>query len=193
MSITWVILSCGCSAKDIVVATQAVFQIGLLGHGKDDHVALAGETFGEYARSHDAGLVVVGADEQQALAGGSIGVDGNHRHALGDGGIDVVVQEVRGAGGDEDAAGLLLEHVLELLVLGLGIISIGTHELGFDMHLGRRMVEAGGGLLPVGDFDIGGDEKVLFLHVVLRAAAVQEQQQQNGRQKRDRPRHRLLL
>jgi hypothetical protein len=44
---------------------------------------------------HPASSVMVGADEEQALAVGSVGVDGNHRHALGDGGIDVVVREVR--------------------------------------------------------------------------------------------------
>jgi hypothetical protein len=62
-----------------------------------------------------------------------------------------------------------------------------------DMHLGRGAVETGGGFLPVGDLGISGDEKVLFLHVVLRAAAVYERQQQNGRQKRYEAGHELLL
>ena len=148
--------------EDIGVATQAVFQIGLLGYGEDDHVALAGETFGEHARTHDAGLIVVGANKEQALAVGSIRVDGDHRHALGDGGIDVLVQEARGAGGDQDAGGLLLEYVLELLVLALGVVSLGAHKFCMDMHLGAGAVETGGGFLPVGDLGISGDEKILF-------------------------------
>src|ERR1019366_9328022 len=160
--------------EDIGVATQAVFQIGLLGYGEDDHVALAGETFGDYARTHDAGLIVVGADKEQALAVGSVRVDGDHRHALGDGGIDILVQEARGTGGDQDAGGLLLEDVLELLVLGLGVVGLGAYEFGMDMHLGGGAVETGGGFLPIGDFGISGNEKVLFLHVVLRAAAAHE-------------------
>jgi hypothetical protein len=45
------------------------------------------------------------------------------------------------------------------------------------MQLGRRVVEAG--LLPKGTLILA--ETVLFLHVVLSAAAVQERQQQNGR------------
>jgi hypothetical protein len=53
-----------------------------------------------------------------------------------------------------------------------------------DMHLGRGAVETSGGFLPVGNLGISGDEKILFLHLVLGAAsAVYERQQQNGRQK----------
>src|ERR1019366_9790576 len=77
--------------ENIGVATQAVFQISLLGDGEDHHVALAAETFGDHARAHDADLVVVGADKEQALAVGFVGIDGNHRHALTDGGIYVFV------------------------------------------------------------------------------------------------------
>src|SRR5215470_10066900 len=99
--------------------------------------------------------MVVGADEKQALACRSIGVEGDNRDAGLHGLIDVVEQEGRGGDVNQDASGLFSNSLLQGLLFGFDIVALRTNEARADVQSGSRVVESGTGLLPIRNLDIG--------------------------------------
>src|SRR5450755_1585659 len=75
--------------KAVVVAMQAVLQIGLLWHGKNHHVAFALQLRHGHLSAHQTRSVIVGSYEGQPLARGRVGIDRDYRDALSNRGIDI--------------------------------------------------------------------------------------------------------
>ena len=64
------------------------------------------------------------------------------------------------ARGNQDAGGLLPEHVAEFLLLGLGVEGVGPRDFGANPQLPCGSDQAGGGVLPVGDLHVGDDQEI---------------------------------
>jgi hypothetical protein len=163
----------------IVVAVQALFQVGLLGHGEDDDIAFALQLLDDQLRAHHAGFVIVGSDEGEPFAGGGVGIDGHDGDALADSGIDIGLHDGGIRDGNHDAGGfnLLGENVLEEFVLRFGVEIIGSHHFGLYAQLLGGVHQAGTGALPVGDLDVGRHQPVLFGRGVRGTAAPSEPRQ----------------
>ena len=152
----------GVFAEDVHVALEALIEIGLAGHGEEDDVAMAVEGLDEGLAAEASELKIVGADEEEALGVGGVGVHGDDGDAGGDGGVNLGRHELGVGDGDEDAGGFFSDSGAEFLDLCGGVVSIGPHELAFDALFAGGFSEAGVGGLPVGQLDVGGDEDITF-------------------------------
>ena len=123
----------------VFVAVQALGQITLPGDREDHDVALALQLLDQHLGAHDAGFVVVRPDEQQSLGAGRVRVDGDHRYALRDGGVNVRAQHGGIAHRNQDARGLLAQDALELVAFRLRIVGIRAHHFGFHLQLHRGL------------------------------------------------------
>ena len=65
-------LDVGRAVERVLVAALTILEIGLAGHGENNHVAFALEFLGQALSSDEACLVAVGADKKEPLAGGRI-------------------------------------------------------------------------------------------------------------------------
>src|SRR5215469_8987684 len=74
-------LNSGIILKNIFVASEPLLQIGLLGHRVEDDVSLAVQLLCESLAAKNTSLHVVGADEVEPFALGSIGIDGKNRYS----------------------------------------------------------------------------------------------------------------
>ena len=149
------IFICGEALQRIAIAAQTLFQIGLLGNGKHDHIPLAVQFLGQPLASNLAGMIVVGADEEKPLAGGRVRVHRDYRNAGGDGAIDIVLHHGRVGHRDQDPAGFALHRLLQRFLLSLGIVGVRTRELGTHLELLGRLKQTGRAGLPVRNFDVG--------------------------------------
>ena len=67
------------SFKDVLIALQALIQIGLAGHAEEDDIALSSEFVYHAMAAETTGLKIIGSDEVKAMAVGSVRVDGDDR------------------------------------------------------------------------------------------------------------------
>jgi len=88
-------LDSGILAEREFVAIQPFHQVRLSWHGEDHDVTLTVDLLGRHTASHHARLVVVGANEQQPLTAGRVGVQRDHRNSRADGCVDVALQKRR--------------------------------------------------------------------------------------------------
>ena len=170
-------LDSGEGGEGILVSLEALVEVGLTDIGEEDDVALAVELGGDALAAKATGLKIVGADEEEAVALGRVGVQGDDRDTGGDGLIDFGGEHGTVADGDEDASGLGGYDILELGDFSLGIEGVRTAHVDGDAVLGGRSLQAREGSLPVGNLDIGGDEVVT---ITLAVAGASGEQRQNG-------------
>src|SRR6266853_4638048 len=83
-------LDVGRAVERVFVSALTFLQIGLAGHGENNHVAFALEFLRQALSSGEAGLVVVGANEKEPLAGGCVRVDRDYGDASGHGLVNTV-------------------------------------------------------------------------------------------------------
>ena len=79
ISTTRVILISGVLASASLYPREAILQVVLIRHSEEDDVALALEFLNQALSAGKSGAVVIGPDEEEALALGSVRVDGNNR------------------------------------------------------------------------------------------------------------------
>src|SRR6185312_15896802 len=122
-------------------------------------------------------MVVVGSNEEQALAGRRIRVHRDHWDAGRDGAIDVILHERRIRHRHQDSGGFALHGLLERLLLRLGVVGVRTREFGTHFELHRSLEQSCPAGLPVWNLDIGGNQVVLLIGIVTGSAADQKNQQ----------------
>src|SRR6266446_654329 len=172
-------LDVGRAIECVFVSALTLLQIGLAGHGENNHVAFALQFLGKALSSREAGLVVVGADEKEPLAGGCVRVDRDYRDARGHSLIDAVFEQSGIGNGQEDARGFLLHRLIQSVALSLGVVRLWTHEANANLRRLSRLAKTSPGSLPIRDMQIGRYEKVIFVGVV-RRATTEKSYQQNG-------------
>ena len=150
--------------KAVVVAAQPLFQIALLGHTEDHHVAFTLQLLHRQLRAHQTRFVIVGSYEGQPLARGRVGIHGDHRDVLANRGVDIRLHHRRIRNGNHDARrlDLLGQHPLEGIVLRLGIERVRSHHLRLHAHLLGRAQQSRIGALPVGDLDVGRHQPIFL-------------------------------
>ena len=79
--------------ESVFIAAQAVLQVRLVGHGEDDDVAFAVQFLRQSLTAGEARLIVICPDEEQALARGRVGIQGDDGNACGDGLVDAVFEQ----------------------------------------------------------------------------------------------------
>ena len=162
-------------SERILVAVEALVEIGLARHSEKNDIAFAAELLDESLTAEAPGLTIVGADEVEAAAVRGIRIDRDEGNARVDSGVDFGLQQLLVGYGDEDAGGFESDNRSKFFDLGLRI------EGGWPTHIGMHaveagdLVEAGGGGLPVGEFDVRSNE------VVVLGAAVPGASRKRGR------------
>src|SRR6266446_6785335 len=141
----------GGAIKRVFVSALTLLQIGLAGHGENNHVAFALKFVGQTLSSGEAGLVVVGADEKEPLAGGCVRVDRDYRDARGHSLIDAVFEQSGIGNGQEDARGFLLHRLIQSVALSLGVVGLWTHEANANLRRLSRLGKTSPGSLPIRD------------------------------------------
>src|ERR1700730_15061547 len=154
-------LDVGRAIERVFVSALTLLQIGLAGHGENDHVAFALEFLGQTLSSGEAGLVVVGADEKEPLAGGRVRVDRDYGDARGHGFINAVFEQSGVGHGQEDARGLLLHRLIQSVALSVGVVGLGTHETDANLRRLGGLGKARAGSLPIRDLKDGGYETTM--------------------------------
>ena len=72
---------------------MTILQVGLSGHGENDNIALALEFLRQALPPNKTGLVVVGTDEKEPLAGRCIRVHCDHGNTRGHRLVNAVFEE----------------------------------------------------------------------------------------------------
>src|SRR5579872_7225019 len=165
------------AGERVFVAAQTILQVRLVGHGEDDHVALALQLLRQAKSAGESRLIIVGTDEEQALARWSIGVNRDDRDAGRDRLVDAVFQYSRIGYTEQDAGRLLLHSLVQRIAFSLWIVGLRPDEIGANLELRCGVGEASSGSLPVGHLQIGGDQNVVFGGVMSAAAAERSRQQ----------------
>jgi hypothetical protein len=174
----------GIAGEGFAVAAKAVGKVGLFGDREEDDIAFLFELLRETLAAHEASLVVIRPYKEEALAGGGVGVEGDDGDAGSDGLVDVEGKKGRLGNVHENAGGFLADGLLQSLLLSFGIVGRRSQDFGVDLELGRGVGESGGGLAPVGDLEIVGDEDVFLGSVV--TVAGQEREQEDEEHERTR-------
>ena len=116
-------------------------------------------------------LEVVGADEIEALAVWSIGVDGDDRNSGGNGFIDLRPHQLRIGDGYQDPGGFSGHCRAEFVHFNGWSEGIRTPHVFRDAVLRCGAGESGVGGLPIRQTDVGGDEKVLLRFAMALASS----------------------
>ena len=180
---TSITLIAGMQRKDILVALQALIEVGLSGHAEEDHVALSAELVDHALAAEVSGFKIVGADEEEAVAVRRVGVDGDDRDIRIDSGVDFRLHECSIRDGNEDAIRVSGDGVVQILQLGLCVVVIRAVDLRSHVVLGGGLLEAGNGGLPIRQGEIVGDE-VIRLFVRVATTTCQKTERCEGKQPR---------
>src|SRR6202790_5034322 len=159
-------LDVGRAIKRVFVSALTLLQIGLAGHGENNNIAFALKSLGQALPSGEAGLVVVGTDEKESLAGGRVRVDRDYGDARGHSLVNAVFQQSGIGNGQQDARGFLLHRLIQSVTLSLGIVGLRTHETDANLRRLRRLGKTRTCSLPIWDLQVGRDENVIFVRVV---------------------------
>src|SRR5712671_1857276 len=85
-------LDVGRAIERVLVSALTLLKIGLAGHGENNNVAFALELLCQALSSGEPGLIIVGADEKETLAGGCVRVDRDYGDARSDSLINAVFE-----------------------------------------------------------------------------------------------------
>ena len=116
-------LDLGRLREGVFVSAQAILQVRLVGHGKDDDVALTFEFLRQTLSASEPGLIIVGADEEEPLARGRVGINRDYGDAGGHRLVDAVFEQRCIGHGQQNAGRFLLHRLIESIALGFGIVS----------------------------------------------------------------------
>ena len=160
----------GVVGEKLLVTLEALFEVGLVGDGEEDDVALAAQSADKATSTNAASFDVVRANEEQTAAEGAVRVDGDHRNACGHGLINHWLEQWAVRGGDKNARRTGGDGVAECGDLCLRVVALRAGYPGGNAVLGGGILEAILGCLPVGKLAVHGDEIVSVLLIAIVAA-----------------------
>src|SRR5262249_40784885 len=118
-----------------------------------------------------ARLIIVRPDEEEALAGGCIGIERDDRNARGDCLVDIVFQKIGIGYLHQDTGCLLLDSLIHSIALCFGIKIRRRSEVCPDLELRGSVVETSSCSFPIRYLQIRGYKNKVFVGIVSAAAA----------------------
>jgi hypothetical protein len=154
----------------IAIAVQPVLHVVLVGHGEYHDVAFALQFLSQALPSGQPELIVIGADEEEPLAGGRVRIHGDYGNSGRDGLVDAVFQQYRIGYTKQNSSRFLLHCLIEGIALGLGVVTVGSQEIRAHLELFTSFGETGASSLPVRNLQIGRYEYEVLVGIMSATA-----------------------